>query len=212
MRVSAFIDGFNFYHAVHDLGQPHLKWVNLRSLVETFAPAPQYTISNIYYFSAFATWRPGAYARHRQFIAALRAAGVVTVMGRFKEKPRGCNACGRRWVDHEEKETDVNIALHLLLKAHQDEYDRAFLISGDSDLAPAVRMVRSEFPTKQVRILMPPARGYSMDLVNSAGGLKAAKKMEVAHLERCLLPEQVRDASGSVVAKRPPEYAPPARS
>ena len=52
MRVSVFVDGFNFYHAVDDLGKHHLKWVNLRTLCEQFAPRGQYTLNHIYYFSA----------------------------------------------------------------------------------------------------------------------------------------------------------------
>ncbi|MFO1241201.1 MAG: hypothetical protein U1E64_12690 [Sphingomonadaceae bacterium] len=26
-RVIVYIDGFNLYHAIDDLGQPHLKWL-----------------------------------------------------------------------------------------------------------------------------------------------------------------------------------------
>ncbi|RPJ49771.1 MAG: NYN domain-containing protein [Acidobacteria bacterium] len=39
----------------------------------------------------------------------------------------------------------------MLLGAVRDWYDRALLISRDSDLAPAVRMVVGQFPLKQVR-------------------------------------------------------------
>ena len=29
MRIIAYIDGFNLYHAIHDLGRPALKWIGL---------------------------------------------------------------------------------------------------------------------------------------------------------------------------------------
>jgi hypothetical protein len=29
IRVAAFVDGFNPYHALRDLGRDHLKWLNL---------------------------------------------------------------------------------------------------------------------------------------------------------------------------------------
>jgi uncharacterized LabA/DUF88 family protein len=209
VRVIAFIDGFNFYHAIDEQGAHHLKWVNLNALVGQFAPSPQYDLREVFYFSAYATWRPDAYARHREFVKALRSVGVTPVMGRFKEKFRGCRTCGARWTDHEEKETDVNIGLYLLDAAHRDLYDRALLVTGDSDISPAVRLVRARYPAKQVRILAPPGRGYSMDLVNAAGGMNAASRMKRIHLERSLLPEQVTDAAGLVVATRPPKYAPP---
>ena len=208
-RVVAFVDGFNLYHAIHDLGRPHLKWVDLRRLVEAFAPRPQYVLTRVTYCSAFATWRPDAYRRHRTYVRALDATGVVTLMGKFKEKERRCRACGASWKDHEEKETDVNLALQLLDGAHRDLFDRALLISGDSDLAPAVRMVKALYPSKEVRILMPPGRPYSMDLVNAAGPLSKARRIERLHLERALLPEEiVEPLTGKIVARRPTEYRP----
>src|SRR3982751_2313408 len=106
MRVTAFIDGFNLYHAVDDLHLNHLKWVNLRLLCEQFAPAPRYSLGQIIYCSAFATWLPDAYKRHREFVSALEAAGVTPIMGRFKVKDRRCRLCGQTGQYHEEKETD----------------------------------------------------------------------------------------------------------
>ena len=40
MRVIGFIDGFNLYHAIDDLGQAHLKWVDLPKVCEIFCPPP----------------------------------------------------------------------------------------------------------------------------------------------------------------------------
>lgn len=210
MRVAAFIDGFNFYHAIEETGQHHYKWVDLHALCAQFAPAPQFDLTHVFYFSAYATWRPEAYARHRAYIKALRSVGVTPILGKFKEKFRTCRNCGKRWTDHEEKETDVNIALHLVTAAFQDLYDRALLVTGDSDICPAVRLVRKEFPAKQVRIIAPVGRSYSMDLVAAVGGLEFARHMKPIHVERTLLPEHVRDAQGNVVATRPAKYAPPA--
>lgn len=208
MRASAFIDGFNLYHAIRDLGQAHLKWVNLRALCQQFAPAAQFHLTNIYYFSAYATWKKGPYRRHREYVKALRAVGVTPVLANFKEKDRSCFACGNEWKDHEEKETDVSIAVYLLVGAFRDLYDRALLISNDSDLSPAVRMVRKEFPQKQIRIITPVGRSHSLDLEEAVGGLKYFTHMKPIHVERCLLPQQILNAAGDVVATRPAEYDP----
>ena len=35
-RVISFIDGFNLYHAIDNLNQSHLKWLNLHSLSNAF--------------------------------------------------------------------------------------------------------------------------------------------------------------------------------
>lgn len=209
IRVAAFIDGFNFYHAIDDLGAHHLKWVNLWSLCRQYAPSPDFELTHVFYFSAFATWRPDAYKRHREYVKALRSVGVTPVMGKFKAKDRQCRKCGQKWVHHEEKETDVNIALYLLSEATKDTYDRALLLSGDSDLGPAIRMVRNQFPDKQLRVLAPLGRGYSMDLFNAAGGKRHCRQLRHVHVEKALFPEEVLDANGKILAVRPAKYEPP---
>ena len=93
MRLIAFIDGFNLYHAIHDLGKHHLKWVDLRQVCETYCPRPDLELLDVFYFTAFATWRPASYKRHRDYVAALRSRGVTPVLGRFKEKDRKCFGC-----------------------------------------------------------------------------------------------------------------------
>jgi hypothetical protein len=212
MRVMALVDGFNLYHAVDNLGQHHLKWVDLAALTRQFAPAPEHAVVGVQYFSAYATWRPEWMARHQAYVAALQVVGVTAIMGQFQQKPAGCRHCGRTWMAHEEKETDVNIALALVDGAMHDLYDRVLLISADSDLAPAVRMVRRHWPQKDVRIMVPPGRARSYELIQAAGGRGHGRQLRREHLERCLLPAIVIDAStGAVVAHRPARYDPPQR-
>lgn len=201
--------GSTFNHAVDSIAQHRLKWVDLRALCEVFAPGPEHDPKTVYYFSAYATWRPDAFARHRSFIKALQTRGVTPVLGHFKEKDRACRKCGNAWKDHEEKETDVNIALYLLRDAFEDLYDRALVVSGDSDLAPALKMIRAKFPAKEIRVIAPIGRPFSMDLVNAAGGTSEVRKMKMIHLERCLLPGTILDDQGVVVCTRPAKYDPP---
>jgi uncharacterized LabA/DUF88 family protein len=208
-RIVAFIDGFNLYHAINDLGRPHLKWIDLLTLSTRFAAQTYQQVRSVFYFSAFATWLTGPFARHRAFVEALNAKGVVTVMGRFKEKDRYCHQCGSRWKAHEEKETDVNLALYLLNEARKDTYDHAFVVSNDSDLVPAVRMVKAEFPGKRIRILTPPGKKTSMDLVDAAGGRMFVRTIKESHLAKALLPSRLLAPDGSTIT-RPKEYDPPA--
>ena len=69
MRIIAYIDGFNLYHAIDDIGKPdprkpnatakrrpHLKWLNLWSLCESIAGDNE-TVIEVNYFSAYATCR-----------------------------------------------------------------------------------------------------------------------------------------------------------
>src|SRR5215469_10766422 len=66
-------------------------------------------------------------------------------------------AKGTFW-SFEEKQTDVNIALSLFQLAVADRYDKAVIISGDTDLLPAVKAVRSTFPSKHLGVVIPIGR------------------------------------------------------
>jgi len=206
-RVVAFVDGFNLYHAIDDLGQEHLKWVDLRTLALEFAPAPHDSLERVLYFTAYATWLKPAWARHRAYTSALRASGVEVMLSKFKKKQRRCALCQRYYRGHEEKETDVSIGVHLLDLAHRDEYDRALLVSGDSDLCPAVKLVRERYPEKEIVVLTPPGRRTTKGLADATG--IRATRMKSLHVERSLLPETVFDADGNAVAVRPAKYDPP---
>ncbi len=207
-RVVAFVDGFNLYHALNALQKPHLKWVNLWELASLYAAQPDQKVVTVYYFSAYATWLPRPHARHQRYVAALEAVGVKPVMGNFKEKDRACRNCSATWKGHEEKETDVNIALYVINGAYKDEFDHAFIVSNDSDLAPVVRMLRNEFPHKRVRIITPPKRTSSKELVNAAGGRRYVRTIKESRVARSLLPETLQHPSGRTV-RRPHEYDPP---
>jgi len=132
-RVVAYIDGFNLYHALGDLGEDHLKWLDLRALAETFAPRPDHQLIHVFYCTAYAHWRPESCARHEIYIKALAARQVTPLLGRFKARDRQCRKCGARWIDHEEKESDVSLGIALVLGAADDRFDRALLFTRDSD-------------------------------------------------------------------------------
>lgn len=205
IRSAFFIDGFNFYHALARLKRDELKWLNLRALMEQLISPKSEIVSAVHYFSAYPHWMPGKLIRHREYVRALEGVGVQAVIGRFKEKDGHCRACDHRWVRHEEKETDVNIALALLNEAYRNSFDRAYLVSRDSDLKPAVAMVRSQFPEKAVILVAPPQLGHSQDMMAVATG---KRKITIAQLERSLFGEIVVDSGGNVVARRPAEYGP----
>lgn len=205
-RVICFIDGFNLYHAIKRLRKPHLKWINLWTLSECFIGSRSQELKDVLYFSAYAYWLPGPVARHRAYVSAVRANGVTAILGRFKEKDHRCPVCRHSWKGHEEKETDVNLALALLNLARLEEYDRAFVVSRDSDLAPAIRLCREAFPEKKFTVIAPPHLGHSTELTSAA---QDKAKITMSHLERCVMPEIVTDAGGNAVAWRPPKYRPP---
>lgn len=201
-RVQCYVDGFNLYHAISDLGKNHLKWLDLRALMSVFTDPQKQEITDVFYFSAYATWLNGPYTRHQEYVKALRLSGTTPILGHFKAKDRCCKKCSAKWVAHEEKETDVNIAIHLLNNAYRNQFDEAFIVSSDSDLHPAVRMVRENFPEKKIKVIAPPNSFHSKELAKLVGGRLG--KIQTIHIERCQLPDELRD--GDVLVERPKEY------
>jgi hypothetical protein len=205
IRVNAYVDGFNLYHAIDALRRPQLKWLDLDLLVRGhFIDPTRQVLNRVVYFSAYATWRPQSMERHQWYIRALRARSVEVVLGQFKNKDFSCRACGNQWVGHEEKETDVNIALRILDDAYQDHYDQAIIISQDSDLFPALRLVKNRFPGKVLRIITPPNMRHSKEMAALVGQNRLGQ-IKAIHLERSLLPATLNDPDDNLI-RRPKEY------
>lgn len=212
-RVACFIDGFNLYHAIDDLSshgkqRHYLKWLDLRALANCYIRSQSETLSAVHYFSAYATWLPDAYARHREYVSAIQAKGVTVKLGQFKKKPRSCRACGSKWDGHEEKESDVNFAVELLNRAWRGEFDRAIIITADTDIVPVLQMVQRDHAHLHLTAAIPERRyGNAISLRKACHSFVRIKEV---HLERSLLPAQIVDAGGNVVSSRPAKYTPPA--
>lgn len=200
--VCVYIDGFNLYHALLKFGDNRVKWLDLNALSHRLISPKSEKVRSIFYFSAFAHWLPDKMARHGIYVKALQARGVRCILGHFKSKDRRCNSCGATWVAHEEKETDVSIGINLLNDAYKQHYEKAYLVTRDSDLMPAVRMIRKEFPTKQIVAVAPPLMGHSNDLITVC---HTKQKISPDQIRACLLPEKLQHSDGTIIV-RPFEY------
>jgi uncharacterized LabA/DUF88 family protein len=212
IRVAVYIDGFNLYHAIDAMCRvqrgeiDYVKWVNLRCLMEQFTDPKVHQIVGVNYFSAYMTWHPARESRHREYVKALAWANVKPVMGRFKEKDAYCKSCKATYMAREEKESDVNIATHLVSDAYEGVFDQAFLVTNDSDLIGPLRFMRGRFPKLKIKLIVPPLRRHSKELWALATHHGAILQQ---HLEKCLLPAEATDTAGNVIFRRPKEYDPP---
>lgn len=211
LRINCYIDGFNLYHSVVDIAknktppENHLKWLNLRELTNCFVD-PSDTLDEVYYFTAFAKHVFDAYKRHEKYIAALKHVGVTTVHGQFKKKYPKCKNCYTKYITHEEKESDINIALEILQHAFENRFDKAYLITADSDLLAIVKKIKMIFPSKEIVLLVPPGRmQHSSALRKSVSRFYEIKKTD---LKASLLPDKITLSDGTVIV-RPAEYDPP---
>ena len=149
------------------------KWFDISSFCKSSLHliSRQAEIKDIHYFSALARHiKPQeVYLRHKTFIEALEFSGVRVHLGRFKRKEVFCNHCRSITIRYEEKETDVAIAVILTKLCLMDESDSVVLISGDTDLAPAVKMVKNCRPEKNVWFCFP-YRRKNKELVKLSDG------------------------------------------
>jgi hypothetical protein len=211
--VRCLVDGFNVYHALREImrnGGPDCRWLDVRglcnSLLHTIGDGAQ--ITEVQYFSALAhhmeASRPGTVARHERYLRALRATGVNVHMGVFKPKDVRyfSPACDVRLRRHEEKETDVAIASEVVATAMDDRYGALALVSGDTDLVPALRTARRLRPDLRLYCLFPPYRANRAFRAVVDADFKMSPRKIASHL----LPEVVVGAHAEPIA-RPVEWS-----
>jgi hypothetical protein len=112
-RLAVYIDGFNLYHAINDLGDDRLKWLNLFSLSKSLVRAGE-ELAKAHYFTALVDWNIHKRMRHQDYINALKAKGVIVTEGNFKLGDKHCSQNNRFCPFHEEKQTDVSIGVHMV--------------------------------------------------------------------------------------------------
>ena len=194
-KVYVLVDGFNLYHALDTNPHYHCyKWLSLTRLASCFVLGRD-ALAGVEYFTTLATWDPTKVSRHKLFIKANEAEGVKITYGEFKRKQRKCPECGKLIRTFEEKQTDVNIAIRLFELAVQDKYDKAIIVSGDTDLIPAVKAVQKTFPAKKIGVVIPIGRA-SEDLKLQTD---FHHKMKVLHLTTSRFEDVITLQDGSTL-------------
>lgn len=200
MRTMIYIDGFNLYYGCLK-GTPY-KWLDVHRLCQLLLPRSQ--IVGVKYFAARVKGQPGdpgLPGRQELYFRALRTLpGVEIILGHFLESvktlPVASSPTARpefvKVRSMEEKGSDVNMAVHLVHDGHRATYDVAVLVTNDSDLAEAVRIVRADLGLP-VGILCP-RRRPSVVLKDRATFLKQIRPGVLAASQ---FPDSLYDAKGA---------------
>ena len=207
MRGAVYVDGFNLYHAINDLGKPHLKWLDLRRLGELIARGHAKTIEKAVFCTAYFPGDFGKKVRHEAYVNALENRDVVVRKGHTSNEPNECKSCGRKWEAPREKATDINLALAAYEDALDNVYDAAFIVTADTDQVATFEAIRRRWPEKQLFAVTPPGRFPSSHLKRFANG--GSIKLTEDHIDLCALPHLVEKAGQRTII-RPREYDPPA--
>jgi hypothetical protein len=177
--------------------EPFLKWCDLRRLSELLCTPLGLRLTKVVFCTALPLHNQGSLGRHRTFNNAQIARGVQVHEGHyiFNEE------IGR----HSEKQSDINVALSLILDGVDDVYDCAFLVSADSDQAATARVFKERFPHKKLALVAPPSRKPPEKARPYADFAFSITKEQI---ERALLPAFVPTRDGRYI-RRPAEDDPP---
>lgn len=204
-RVTLYVDGFNLYYGLL-VPNPAWKWLDLAALARSIRPGDA---TSVRYFTAKVrpVPDPSPQIRQRLYPKALATLpGVSIHYGHFTTHPTrkalvhpapGGPKTVEVWKT-EEKGSDVNLAMDLLLDGIDGLYDEAVVISGDSDLVGPVREANRRFGP--VHVLNP--RSMHSDLARAATSYGPLDPRLVAASQ---LPDTVNLPTGRSVS-RPPSY------
>lgn len=197
-KAIVYIDGYNLYYS-RLKGTPY-KWLDIAALFRERILLPQDPCTEIVAIKYFTAPVKASYARHgeasvqaqTQYHRALQAhdPGLIQIINGFhifeptslpsyqaEIDPRK-SSVSRVWMI-EEKQTDVNLALHAYRDALRGACDQLVICSNDSDMEPALRMIREDVPTAKVGLVMP------LDDKGKAGGKVPNKRLTaLAHWVR----------------------------
>lgn len=176
MRTYVYVDGFNLYYGA--LKGTSYKWLDLMALF-THLLQPQHQILKIKYFTALVNPTPNdpdKHIRQKTFIRALQhhIPEMEVFYGHFLShhvraalaNPQG-NQRAAVVIRTEEKGSDVNLAVHLVNDAWLNVYDCAVVVSNYSDLAEALRLVRTQHG-KAIGVITPHKSPQSRQLIRFA--------------------------------------------
>ena len=203
-RVTVYVDGFNLYYGLRSRSWRRYYWLDLHRLAEMLL-RPEQRLAMVHYFTAGVFPEPGdpdKPLRQSTYLDALATLPNLHIhYGYHMAKEQRCLTCGATWQTHEEKMTDVNIAVELLGDAQDDAFDTAIVVSGDGDLASPIRAVRERYPGKRVVVAFPPGR-HSAGLRSAAA---ASFTIGRDALRDSQLPDRITKADGFEL-KRPPSW------
>lgn len=197
-RAAVYFDGFNLYHSVDEMGEPFLKWCNLWGLSEAMCAPKALTLQKVVFCTAVPSHLPDKRDRHNTFNNALKAHGVEIIKGHFVYNPDIRK--------HSEKQSDINVALSLILDGEDNLYDWAFLVSADSDQAATAKTFRTRFPHKKLVAVAPPNRNVPQKSLPYVETHFTISKFQI---EAAVMPAYVQTPQNTMI-RRPAEYDPPA--
>lgn len=192
-RVIFYIDGFNFYYGLKKMEWKKFYWLNIVSFCESFLKSNQELVC-VKYFSA-RSLNPKQHDRQDSFFTVNKNnSKFKLVLGKYRPEIMNCAVCKKDFHHLEEKQSDVNIAVHMIKDVVSDSCDISILISADSDLQPPLIYLHELKPSHKIFVYFPPAhRNYSLQ--NSSDAYRYLQQFE-HKFKKHLFPMEVKLSDG----------------
>ena len=163
-KTYVYIDGFNLYYGILRRKYPGFKWLNLEAWLGKLLDPKIYDVQAIKFCTARVQATPDDPQKPQRqdvYFRALRTLSKVSIVeGSYIKKDvtlRITDEVSVRGKVFEEKGTDVNLGVHMIHDGHKGLYETAVIVSNDSDLKEAVRIVSQELGL-EVGVLNPCSR------------------------------------------------------
>lgn len=210
LRTVIYVDGFNLYFRALKNKTYNCKWLDIRAACVAML-SQENEIVGVKYFTArvSATKADPNKALHQQiYIRALQhvTPNLDVIYGQFathqveKNLVTPINGIRRAAVyETTEKGSDVNLAVHMVTDAWRNIYDCAVIVSGDSDLAEAIRLVKTYHQKKVVGVIAPGKTGMSRELAKESDFIRAMSTT-------CLLNSQMPNPIPNTSVHKPSDW------
>lgn len=209
--------------------EPSWRWLDLEALAARIAPRDE--IHRVRYFTARVTspdYDPQLRQRQQAYIRALSTLPSLTVhYGQFtvqtkrmplaapvsRKRQRALAALGfdlRRHQDGkcsvevlrtEEKGSDVNLATYLVVDAFRGDFEKALVVSNDTDLCEPIRIVVEEL---KLPVIVVNPRGYRQPAAALQKVATETRQLRIAAVEQTQFAPSLTDARGTIT--RPPSW------
>ena len=176
LNTIVYIDGFNLYHSLRDT--PY-KWLNIEVLIHSILDFSWHNVIKIKYFTANTPFSKSAQRQDLYLRVIDNLEKVEIIRGKFKKryieikktyvkKLSVLEGNYKKLKDiknmlientvqfpkYEEKETDVNIATHIIYDCCKENIDSIVLLSNDTDLKLPLWFARKKLK-KRVVVITP---------------------------------------------------------
>lgn len=203
-KIFAYIDGFNSYHCLKNAIEnkntkliEKNKWINYRKLISLFFGKND-NIDKIMFFSAIPYHlSKDKIKKHKLYYEILtKYCNIEVANGRFGEKfiDLECKYCGKtskRIKKHEEKETDVAVAINILYDALTvEDLDTIVIISADTDFIPIIEMIL-EKTNKKIKMLFPINSKINNKFQKIKNNNYKSKSIKETHIIKSQIPDIV---------------------